>query len=146
MVVYVRNEKGEEVARHVINVGALSKTEERTVTPVGGCDAAAGDRAGSEAGGGPAAAAPPVLASCRGRSVWRRPAPDHAAAATRSAVAAGEDHPGAAAGLAIRTRAGGASAEARRHSGRRALRQKHSKKSSRTRLITWPSRRLTTVA
>jgi len=32
VVVYVRNEKGEEVARHVINVGALSRAEERTVT------------------------------------------------------------------------------------------------------------------
>ncbi len=30
--VYVRNEKGEEVARHVINVGALAKSEERTVS------------------------------------------------------------------------------------------------------------------
>lgn len=32
VVVYVRNEKGEEVARHVINVGALAKTEERVVS------------------------------------------------------------------------------------------------------------------
>ena len=32
VVVYVRNEKGEEVARHVINVGALAKSEERTVS------------------------------------------------------------------------------------------------------------------
>ncbi len=32
MVVYVRNEKGGEVARHVINVGALAKSEERTVS------------------------------------------------------------------------------------------------------------------
>jgi hypothetical protein len=32
VVVYVRNERGEEVARHVINVGALAKSEERLVT------------------------------------------------------------------------------------------------------------------
>jgi hypothetical protein len=32
VVVYVRNERGEEVARHVINVGALAQAEERTVT------------------------------------------------------------------------------------------------------------------
>lgn len=32
VVVYVRNERGEEVARHVINVGALDKVEERVVT------------------------------------------------------------------------------------------------------------------
>src|SRR6187549_3396902 len=32
VVVYVRNERGEEVARHVINVGALAKSEERTVS------------------------------------------------------------------------------------------------------------------
>ena len=32
VVVYVRNERGEEVARHVINVGALAKAEERLVT------------------------------------------------------------------------------------------------------------------
>ncbi len=32
VVVYVRNERGEEVARHVINVGALSNAEERTVS------------------------------------------------------------------------------------------------------------------
>jgi hypothetical protein len=32
VVVYVRNEKGEEVARHVINVGALARSEERSVT------------------------------------------------------------------------------------------------------------------
>ena len=32
VVVYVRNERGEEVARHVINVGALSKAEERVVS------------------------------------------------------------------------------------------------------------------
>src|SRR5689334_20168134 len=32
VVVYVRNERGEEVARHVINVGALAKAEERTVS------------------------------------------------------------------------------------------------------------------
>jgi hypothetical protein len=32
VVVYVRNEKGEEVARHVINVGALAKSEERVVS------------------------------------------------------------------------------------------------------------------
>jgi len=32
VVVYVRDEKGEEVARHVINVGALAKSEERTVS------------------------------------------------------------------------------------------------------------------
>jgi hypothetical protein len=32
VVVYVRNERGEEVARHVINVGALANTEERTVS------------------------------------------------------------------------------------------------------------------
>ncbi len=32
VVVYVRNERGEEVARHVINVGALAKSEERVVT------------------------------------------------------------------------------------------------------------------
>jgi hypothetical protein len=32
VVVYVRNERGEEVARHVINVGALAKAEERVVT------------------------------------------------------------------------------------------------------------------
>jgi len=32
VVVYVRNERDEEVARHVINVGALSHTEARTVS------------------------------------------------------------------------------------------------------------------
>src|SRR5689334_16736297 len=32
VVVYVRNERGEEVARHVINVGALANTEERVVS------------------------------------------------------------------------------------------------------------------
>jgi hypothetical protein len=32
VVVYVRNERGEEVARHVINVGALAKAEERVVS------------------------------------------------------------------------------------------------------------------
>jgi hypothetical protein len=32
VVVYVRNERGEEVARHVINVGALAHTEERTIS------------------------------------------------------------------------------------------------------------------
>jgi hypothetical protein len=32
VVVYVRNERGEEVARHVINVGALAKAEERLVS------------------------------------------------------------------------------------------------------------------
>src|SRR4051812_32133275 len=32
VVVYVRNERGEEVARHVINVGALAKSEERLVS------------------------------------------------------------------------------------------------------------------
>jgi hypothetical protein len=32
VVVYVRNERGEEVARHVINVGALAKSEERVVS------------------------------------------------------------------------------------------------------------------
>jgi hypothetical protein len=32
VVVYVRNERGEEVARHVINVGALARTEERVVS------------------------------------------------------------------------------------------------------------------
>ena len=32
VVVYVRNERGEEVARHVINVGALARAEERSVT------------------------------------------------------------------------------------------------------------------
>jgi hypothetical protein len=32
VVVYVRNERGEEVARHVINVGALEKAEERVVS------------------------------------------------------------------------------------------------------------------
>lgn len=32
VVVYVRNEKGEEVARHVINVGALARAEERVVS------------------------------------------------------------------------------------------------------------------
>ena len=32
VVVYVRNERGEEVARHVINVGALDKAEERVVS------------------------------------------------------------------------------------------------------------------
>lgn len=32
VVVYVRNERNEEIARHVINVGALSNSEERTVS------------------------------------------------------------------------------------------------------------------
>jgi len=32
VVVYVRNERGEEVARHVINVGAIAKAEERVVS------------------------------------------------------------------------------------------------------------------
>ncbi len=32
VVVYVRNERNEEVARHVINVGALAVAEERTVS------------------------------------------------------------------------------------------------------------------
>jgi hypothetical protein len=32
VVVYVRNERGEEVARHVINVGALDRSEERVVS------------------------------------------------------------------------------------------------------------------
>src|SRR5262249_51274303 len=32
VVVYIRNERGEEVARHVINVGALSSSEERVVS------------------------------------------------------------------------------------------------------------------
>jgi hypothetical protein len=32
VVVYVRNERGEEIARHVINVGALASSEERLVT------------------------------------------------------------------------------------------------------------------
>jgi len=32
VVVYIRNEKNEEVARHVINVGALAKSEERVVS------------------------------------------------------------------------------------------------------------------
>ena len=32
VVVYVRNERGEEIARHVINVGALARSEERTVS------------------------------------------------------------------------------------------------------------------
>ena len=32
VVVYIRNERGEEVARHVINVGALAKSEERVVS------------------------------------------------------------------------------------------------------------------
>jgi hypothetical protein len=32
VVVYVRNERGEEIARHVINVGALAKAEERVVS------------------------------------------------------------------------------------------------------------------
>jgi len=32
IVVFVRNERGEEVARHVINVGALANAEERTVS------------------------------------------------------------------------------------------------------------------
>src|SRR5687767_333198 len=32
VVVYVRNERGEEIARHVINVGALEKAEERVVS------------------------------------------------------------------------------------------------------------------
>jgi hypothetical protein len=32
VVVYIRNERGEEVARHVINVGALSNSEERVVS------------------------------------------------------------------------------------------------------------------
>jgi hypothetical protein len=34
VVVYVRNERGEEVARHVINVGALANSEERVVSLV----------------------------------------------------------------------------------------------------------------
>jgi hypothetical protein len=34
VVVYVRNERGEEVARHVINVGALANAEERVVSLV----------------------------------------------------------------------------------------------------------------
>jgi len=32
VVVFVRNERGEEIARHVINVGALARSEERTVS------------------------------------------------------------------------------------------------------------------
>jgi len=32
VVVYIRNERGEEIARHVINVGALSSSEERVVS------------------------------------------------------------------------------------------------------------------
>jgi hypothetical protein len=32
VVVHVRNERGEQVARHVINVGALARSEERVVT------------------------------------------------------------------------------------------------------------------
>jgi hypothetical protein len=32
VVVFVRNERGEEVARHVINVGALANAEERVVS------------------------------------------------------------------------------------------------------------------
>lgn len=32
VLVYVRNERGEELARHVINVGALAKAEERVVS------------------------------------------------------------------------------------------------------------------
>jgi hypothetical protein len=32
VVVFVRNERGEEVARHVINVGALTNAEERVVS------------------------------------------------------------------------------------------------------------------
>jgi hypothetical protein len=32
VVVFVRNERGEEVARHVINVGALANSEERVVS------------------------------------------------------------------------------------------------------------------
>jgi hypothetical protein len=32
VVVFVRNERGEEVARHVINVGALASSEERVVS------------------------------------------------------------------------------------------------------------------
>jgi hypothetical protein len=32
VVVFIRNERGEEIARHVINVGALSHSEERVVS------------------------------------------------------------------------------------------------------------------
>jgi len=32
VVVFIRNERGEEIARHVINVGALSNSEERVVS------------------------------------------------------------------------------------------------------------------
>lgn len=32
VVVFIRNERGEEIARHVINVGALSNAEERVVS------------------------------------------------------------------------------------------------------------------
>jgi hypothetical protein len=32
VVVFIRNERGEEVARHVINVGALERAQERTVS------------------------------------------------------------------------------------------------------------------
>ena len=71
VVVYVRNERGEEVARHVINVGALAKAEERVVSlsvdvmpprpivPVQRPAAAAP----AGAARAPAAAAPPAAAS-----------------------------------------------------------------------------------
>ncbi len=50
VVVYVRNERGEEVARHVINVGALGEDRGARGEPAGGCDATAAHRAGAEAG------------------------------------------------------------------------------------------------
>jgi len=75
VVVYVRNERGEEVARHVINVGALAKAEERVVSlsvdvmpprpivPVQRPAAAAP----AGAARAPAAAAPPAAASAPAR-------------------------------------------------------------------------------
>lgn len=67
VVVYVRNERGEEVARHVINVGALEKAEERVVSlsvdvmpprPIVPVQKAAPQPAAAVAGRPPAPAAP----------------------------------------------------------------------------------------
>ncbi len=94
VVVYVRNERGEEVARHVINVGALSKAEERVVSlqvdvmpprPIVPVQEAGDSRDSSW--GGPACR----RGTLTGHTGGAGSAPD----ATGSAVTAGQDDSGA---------------------------------------------------
>jgi hypothetical protein len=97
VLVYVRNERGEEVARHVINVGALANAEERLVTlavevmpPKPAVIAAPKPAAPSPAASSPLATAKPPLVP-PGPTVTTHPRPP--AAATPPAKPAGPPSP-----------------------------------------------------